>query len=93
MRRALLFACCAVLAASCSINAVAPPAPQAVVSLDDVVLLARSDISDQTIFTFLDFRELGFVLDAQSLLLLRESGVSEAVIRYLLEIDGTSSKK
>jgi len=82
---------CTALAA-CNTLSPAPAYSQAdVVSFDDVVLLAQSDISDQTIMTFLDFRELDFALDAEALLRLREAGVSEAVIRYLLEQDTASS--
>ena len=55
------------------------------VSLEDLTLLAGSDISDETILVFLDFREIGFELDPEAIAHLREQGVSDEVIRYLLE--------
>ena len=54
------------------------------VSFDDVLLLAQSGISDRTIMTFLNIRRLDFVLDAEGILQLREAGVSEDIIQYLL---------
>ncbi|MCZ6656960.1 MAG: hypothetical protein O7C67_06655 [Gammaproteobacteria bacterium] len=92
MNRVLsLLTFCTALAACNTLNPVPAYSQNDVVSFDDVVLLAQSDISDQTIRTFLDFRELDFALDAGALLRLREAGVSEAVIRYLLEQDAASS--
>ena len=55
------------------------------VSLEDLTLLAGSDISDETILVFLDFREIGFELDSEVIAHLRKQGVSDEVIRYLLE--------
>lgn len=57
--------------------------PQA--SLEDLTLLTESGISDQTILVFLDTREIGFLLDAETIARLRQQGVSEEVIRHLLE--------
>ena len=57
--------------------------------MDDIVLLAESDISDQTILTFIRYRQLDFVLDAKGVQRLREAGVSEDVIQYLLNRDAT----
>ena len=54
------------------------------VSFDDVLLLAQSGISDRTIMTFLKVRRLDFVLDAEVIQQLREAGVSENIIQYLL---------
>ncbi len=54
------------------------------VSFDDVLLLAQSGISDRTIMTFLKVRRLDFVLDAEGIQQLREAGVSEDIIQYLL---------
>ena len=70
------------------------PAPafsqESTVSFDDMVLLAQSDIADQTIMTFLRYRQLDFVLDATSIQRLRAAGVSDDIIRYLLEQDATA---
>ena len=52
-------------------------------SLDDVVLLAQSGLSDDTILSFLETRPIGFVLSATSIVQLRAAGVSEVIIRYL----------
>jgi len=60
-----------------------------VAGLDDVVLLQKSDISEQTILTFLKYRKIGFALDTEALDRLRESGVSEKIISYML-IQNTS---
>ena len=57
--------------------------PQA--SLEDLTLLAKSGISDQTTLVFLDTREIEFALDPEAIALLRQEGVSDEVIRYLLE--------
>jgi hypothetical protein len=57
------------------------------VSLDDVILLAQTDISDQTVLVFLKYRNLSFVLDADAVRRLSEAGVSEQVITYLLTKD------
>ena len=54
------------------------------VSLEDLTLLAQSGISDQTILVFVDTREIGFQLDSETIARLRQQGVSEEVIRYLL---------
>ncbi len=59
------------------------------VSIDDVVLLTQTDISDETILTFLEYRNLDFVLDAETVRQLKEAGVSEEVIRFLLNKDAT----
>ncbi len=63
------------------------------VSLEDLTLLARSDISDETILVFLDPREIGFELDADAIALLRQQGVSDEVIRYLLERTDARSER
>ena len=55
------------------------------VSLEDLTLLAASDMSDETILVFLEPRELGFELDPEAIAHLRQQGVSDEVIRYLLE--------
>ncbi|MGH9158599.1 MAG: hypothetical protein ACRD2X_01230 [Vicinamibacteraceae bacterium] len=55
------------------------------VTVDDVIRLAQSGISDETIIAFLDTQPIGFTLDADVLLQLRSAGVSEAVIQSLLE--------
>lgn len=55
------------------------------VTIDDVIQLAQSGISDETMITFLDTREIGFVPSAEMIVRLRAAGVSEDVICYLLE--------
>lgn len=52
--------------------------------VEDVILLAREGLSDETLIAFLQIREIGFTLDAALILRLRDAGVSEEVIRYLL---------
>lgn len=54
------------------------------VTLDDLTLLAESDISDETTLVFLASREVGFELDAETIVLLREQGISEEIIKHLL---------
>lgn len=54
------------------------------VTLDDLTLLAESDISDETTLVFLASREVGFELDAEAIVLLREQGISEEIIQHLL---------
>ncbi len=61
-----------------------------IVGLDDVVLLEKSDISDQTILTFLEYRKLDFALDVEALDRLRGNGVSEKIISYMLRRDASS---
>ena len=55
------------------------------VSLDDIVLLSQRGVSDQTILVLLQTREIGFVPGADDIDSLLETGVSEEVIRYLLQ--------
>ncbi len=63
------------------------------VSVEDLTLLAKSDISDETILVFLDPREIGFELDPEAIAHLRQQGVSEEVIRYLLERTDARSER
>jgi hypothetical protein len=56
-----------------------------VVQLGDVITLARQGVSDRTIVSFLENRELAFVVGTDEILRLREAGVGEPVIRYLIE--------
>ena len=81
MSRALIAVLCVLLWA-------APAAAQATnrpVTMDDVIQLAQSGISAETIITFLDTRDIGFVPDPADIAFLRAAGVSEEVIRYLLQ--------
>ena len=84
MNRPPFLVLCVALAA-CSVPSPALLQDDDTVSLDDIVFLAQSDISDQTILTYLKHRRLDFVLDAEGVQELREAGVSEEIIRYLLE--------
>jgi len=56
-----------------------------VVRLGEVIALARDGVSDRTIISFLQDRELDFVVGTDEMLRLREAGVGEPVIRYLVE--------
>ena len=53
--------------------------------VEDVLGLADARLSDDTILTFLDTREIGFSLDVALIREMRGAGVSEPVIRYLIE--------
>ena len=55
------------------------------VTLEHIILLAEGGLSDETIIAFLETRPLGFVLSAEDIVRLRQAGVSERVIRYLLQ--------
>ena len=78
MKRAPCLVLCTVLAAG-TLN---PAHSQDdTVSLDDVLLLARSGISEQTIRVFLQRRRLNFVLDAEGMLQLRAGGQDEGRVR------------
>ncbi len=55
------------------------------VTLQDVALLAKSDLSDETTLVFLETRELNFELDVETLTQLRDQGVSDEVIQFLLK--------
>jgi len=56
-----------------------------VVRLTDVIVLAREGVSDRTIISFLENRELAFVVGTDEILRLRDAGAGEALIRYLVE--------
>ena len=56
-----------------------------VVQLGEVIALARQGLSDRTIVSFLEGRELDFFVGTDEILRLREAGVGEPVIRYLIE--------
>ncbi len=90
MKRALSLAICTTLAACSMLNPAPALSQESTVSLDDIVLLAQSNISDQTIMTFLWYRQLDFVLDAKGIERLRAGGVSDDIIQYLLEQDDTA---
>jgi hypothetical protein len=86
-----IVATCIALAASAMLFSPLPAyAKDGVVSVDDVVLLVQSDISQQTILTFLKHRSLDFAVDADAVKLLREGGVGEEIIRYLSRQEATS---
>lgn len=53
-------------------------------TLQDIIFLAQSSFSDATIIAFLETREVNFVLGPKEILELKNAGVSENVIRYLL---------
>ncbi len=60
------------------------------VSVDDIVMLVKTDISEQTMLTFLQNRRISFTLDAAALQRLRAGDVSEEIIRFLLEQEASS---
>jgi hypothetical protein len=65
------------------------PSRQSASLLDDVVRLTRDGLSDETVLAYAKAHrgELPPVVTSDRLLWLRESGVSETVIRYLTAID------
>ena len=88
MKRFLLSVLCALfslLITSCSLSAANKSSPQRTVSIDDMVLLVSSGISDETILAFLKDRELDFVLSREIRLTLAQSGITNTVMRYLRE--------
>lgn len=88
--RMLLTICTALTASGMLANPSLAHAEDGIASLDDIVLLARSDISDLTTLTFLKYRTLDFVPDAGAVQRLQESGVSKEIVSYLLQRDATS---
>ncbi len=54
------------------------------VTLDDLLLLAESGVSDKTILAFIEPREITFTLGTEEIAKLRKAGLSEEVIQYLL---------
>ena len=80
MTRALI-ACLCLLLLCASASAQANNRP---VTIDEVIQLTQSGISDETIITFLETREIRFVLSPQDIVRLRAAGISEELIRYLL---------
>jgi len=53
-------------------------------TLNDLLLLAESGVSDKTILAFIEPRKITFALDAKEIAKLRKAGLSEEVIQYLL---------
>ena len=88
--KTVLTVCTALTASAMLLNPSLAYSQDGMVSLDDVVLLAQSDISEQTILTFLKYRKLEFALDAGAVQRLREGGVSEEIIRFMLQQDAKS---
>jgi len=54
------------------------------VTLEDLLLLANSEVSDAVILTFIRTRERAFTMGASEIGKLYESGLSDVVIQYLL---------
>ena len=54
------------------------------VTLDDLLLLTESRVSDKTILAFIGPREITFTLGTEEIEKLRKAGLSEEVIKYLL---------
>lgn len=54
------------------------------VTPDEIIQLTQSGLSDETIITFLETRDLAFVPDVNEIVRLRAAGVSEVVIQYLV---------
>ena len=57
-------------------------------TVDDVILLAQSGISEATILTFLQTRTVDLTLSAEEIARLQKAGVSEAIIWYMLQRPG-----
>ena len=86
MKRTLLWVLCAstLLITSSSLSAATGSSQQQrTVSIDDMVLLVSSGISDETILAFLKDRELDFLLSREIRLLLAQSGITNTVMQYL----------
>jgi len=60
-------------------------------SLDDILLLANRNVSDQTIMVYIQTRGIGFSPSAENIDKLLEAGISEEIIRYLLEQSPTAT--
>ncbi len=83
MRARILFPLLFALAFPVSAGALAAPA-----SLEDIILLAESGVSNQTIRVFLSSRPVDFDLDADAIARLKEAGISEENIQFLLDSFG-----
>ena len=88
MRARILFPLLLALAFPASAGALTAPA-----SLEDIVLLAESGVSDETIRVFLNSRPLNFDLDADAIALLKSAGISEELLQHLLDsVSATASR-
>jgi len=65
------------------------PSSSWAISLDDVVRLSQKGYSDELIIELIDDTGARFQLDADSLVTLKEAGVSERVIQALIEATAT----
>jgi hypothetical protein len=83
MNRFFLCAFCALLIVASPTYAADESRQPRTVSLDDLVLLLGSGISDQTILTFLENRELDFVLSKEIILSLAQAGITNRVLQYI----------
>ncbi len=81
----VLYAFCTLLITSSSLNAATASSQRRTVSIDDLVLLVSSGISDETILAFLKDRELDFLLSREIRLTLAQAGITNSVMRYLRE--------
>ena len=54
------------------------------VTLDDLLLLANGEVSDAIILSFIRTRETAFIVGAREIVKLREAGLSDEAIQYLL---------
>ena len=81
----VLCAFCTLLITSSSLSAADMSSQQRTVSIDDLVLLVSSGISDETILAFLKDRELDFLLSREIRLTLAQAGITNTVMRYLRE--------
>ncbi|MEE8474403.1 MAG: hypothetical protein V3T01_03570, partial [Myxococcota bacterium] len=88
MRARILFPLLLALAFPASAGALTAPA-----SLEDIVLLAESGVSDETIRVFLNSRPLNFDLDADAIALLKSAGISEELLQHLLDSVGETASR
>ena len=88
MRARILFPLLLALAFPVSAGALAAPA-----SLEDIILLGESGVSDETIRVFLSSRPVDFDLDADAIARLKEAGISEENIQFLLDIFGEQASE
>ncbi len=83
MRARILFPLLFALAFPVSAGALTAPA-----SLEDIILLAEGGVSNQTIRVFLSSRPVNVDLDADAIARLKEAGLSEENIQFLLDSFG-----
>ena len=85
----LAMSACAALAQNFSTPVVQPaapsaPDPQMVYGVPQIIRLSQAKVSDDTILAYVNNGGLGYSLDADQIIYLRQKGVSDAVITAML---------